>query len=233
VYDKLVSWQIWKRFGFFVASLRGIRKLFQSPARRTPPAVVQHYENDTFMKYFTTIFFTILTISTIAQTRIYYEKLHKELIELNESAFITIFSERLENLSKFNSISLISDNWLTEPPVIGLKPSEYLNAEIITKQSQKDSIIQYLEKNNYLTKLYLRTNLCFTNVVDGKDSFNSIDPFVIIEIFHSYEKSMIQTYVPINNLNEAIKIINDLSLFFDKKEKYFFKRFSKDLKNLQ
>jgi hypothetical protein len=39
VHDKLVNWQIWKRFGFFVASLRGMRKLFQSPARRTPPAV--------------------------------------------------------------------------------------------------------------------------------------------------------------------------------------------------
>jgi hypothetical protein len=39
VHDKLVNWQIWKPFGFFVASLLGIRKLFQSPARRTPPAV--------------------------------------------------------------------------------------------------------------------------------------------------------------------------------------------------
>jgi hypothetical protein len=45
VHDKLVNWRIWKRFGFFVASLRGIRKLFQSPARRTPPAVSQHNES--------------------------------------------------------------------------------------------------------------------------------------------------------------------------------------------
>jgi hypothetical protein len=45
VHDKLVGWQIWKRFGFFVASLRGMRKLFQSPARRTPPAVSLHYQN--------------------------------------------------------------------------------------------------------------------------------------------------------------------------------------------
>lgn len=84
-----------------------------------------------------------------------------------------------------------------------------------------------------MTKLYLRTNLCFTNVVDDNDTFNSIDPFVIIEIFHSYEKNMIQTYVPINNLNDAVKFINDISLFLDKNDKYFFERFSKDLKNLE
>jgi len=44
VHDKLVGWQIWKRFDFFVALSRGIAKLFQSPARRTPPAVVGNFE---------------------------------------------------------------------------------------------------------------------------------------------------------------------------------------------
>jgi hypothetical protein len=102
------------------------------------------------MKYFTTILFSILTISTIAQTRIYYEKLHKEVVESGESALITIFSERLENLSKFNAITLTTTEWLTEPPIIGQKPPEYLNAEIITRKNQNDSIIQYLEKTKPL-----------------------------------------------------------------------------------
>jgi hypothetical protein len=39
VHDKLVNWRIWKLRRSFVALCRGIAKLFQSPARRTPPAV--------------------------------------------------------------------------------------------------------------------------------------------------------------------------------------------------
>jgi len=47
---QLVCWQIWKRHRTFVALSRGIAKLFQYPAHRTPPAVVcqlkNRYEHD-------------------------------------------------------------------------------------------------------------------------------------------------------------------------------------------
>jgi len=173
-----------------------------------------------------------ICLTSNAQKTITYDKLHKELVNYPESAMISIYSNQLEEKSQFYLIELVTDFTLYGPPIFDNETQKQLTTDILTTGIERKQIIDYLNNNGFLEKLYLRIDQHYSNIRNHKDSFLINEPLIVFEIFHTYENQHIQTYLKLDDFEKANKLLISIGKILDKKERIFFKELSRNIKKL-
>ena len=185
------------------------------------------------MRILTTIILLGDFLTTNAQKTITYEKLRDELINSSEPEIISIYSNHLEQKSELYLIDLVKDGILSEPPLYDTETKKQLTAEIVTTSELRKQIVDSLNSNGFLDTLYLRTDTIYTNIKTPNDYFVIDKPLIVIEILHGFENGIMQTYLKVNNKEQADIIFEIISSVLDKKQRGLIKQYRENIKRLE
>ncbi len=185
------------------------------------------------MRIITTILLLGVFLTTNAQKTVTYEKLHNELVNCSEPDLISIYSYQLEQKSELYLIDLVKYGILSEPPLFDTKTKKQLTAEIVINSTYRKEIVDSLNSNGFLDTLYLRIDTVYTNIMTPTDYFEIDKPLIVIEILHGYDGGIMQTYLKVNDNEQADKLLEIINKVMDKKQRGLIKQYRENIKRLE
>ncbi|BDX39106.1 hypothetical protein CYCD_24610 [Tenuifilaceae bacterium CYCD] len=188
---------------------------------------------DRNMRILTTIILLGVFFTTNAQKTITYEKLQDELTNSSEPKIISIYSNHLEQKSELYLIDLVKDSIISGPPLFDKETKKQLTAEIVTTSEIRKRIIDSLKSNGFLNTLYLRTDTVYTNIQTPNDNFLIDKPLIVIEIMHGYDSGIMQTYLKVNDKEQANVLLEIIRNALDTKHWGLIKQYSNNIKRLE
>ncbi|WP_054717642.1 hypothetical protein [Marinifilum fragile] len=185
------------------------------------------------MRALTFIILTAVVFSANAQTAISYEKVLSDLLNSSKCALISIYSNQLEQKSELYLIDLVNEDVLSEPPIFDAKTKKYITADIVTNSKERKLIINCLNSRGLLDSLYVRINESYTNIKSLNDNFEISEPLMVIEIMLGVESEIMQTFVKIEDINQAEGILMEIDKILGEKNQKLFNHYSENIQRLK
>lgn len=182
------------------------------------------------MKYTLSILLIAICLPVHSQVTLKPEKVKEDLMQSVNSLHFVYHSYELENELRPHHLDLLPDKVLTSPPVYNKSTQQQLTFEVFTTNKQRQEILDYIISNGLHDNLYLKMDAGYIWLDKPEVSIPLSKVLCDFELFFgSKEHGLLQLFLPIQNNQDAIGILQDIRKYFRKRDRIEFNLIIKEL----